>query len=45
MFPLLSARWAAIEVELVALGFARVERDPQGYRRGSLLPVLAEAGA
>lgn len=33
----LEERRAAITQELVALGFARVDIDPRGYRRGSLL--------
>jgi uncharacterized protein len=37
----LSQAWSEVEAEFLALGFARVERDPQGYRRGSLLPVAS----
>lgn len=37
-FPLLEVEWPGIEAELGRLGFTRVERDPRGYRRGSLLP-------
>lgn len=37
MFPLLEAHWREIEAALARIGFARVERDPAGYRRGSLL--------
>jgi pyridinium-3,5-biscarboxylic acid mononucleotide sulfurtransferase len=32
-----SARLGAVHAELTALGFAQVEVDPRGYRRGSLL--------
>jgi uncharacterized protein len=39
-FPLVDAHWQYIESGLAALGFERAERDPGGYRRGSLL-VLA----
>src|SRR5216117_2238305 len=35
--PWLEERRATIAWRLVALGFARVEIDPRGYRRGSLL--------
>jgi pyridinium-3,5-biscarboxylic acid mononucleotide sulfurtransferase len=35
--PWLEARRDEISVRLTALGFARVEIDPRGYRRGSLL--------
>ena|SRR6266850_1046545 len=35
--PHLEARREAIDAQLRALGFARVEIDPRGYRRGSLL--------
>jgi uncharacterized protein len=33
----LEGAWPELEPELAALGFDRVERDPAGYRRGSLL--------
>lgn len=36
--PWLAARLSAVERGLGELGFAAVELDPQGYRRGSLLP-------
>ncbi len=39
MAPLLETAWPVIEAEFRAIGFQRVERDPRGYRRGSLLPV------
>jgi uncharacterized protein len=42
-FPRLEANWSAIVAEFQALGFDAVERDPRGYRRGSLL-VLEGAG-
>lgn len=34
---LVAARWAEVEARLRTLGFAIVELDPRGYRRGSLL--------
>jgi pyridinium-3,5-biscarboxylic acid mononucleotide sulfurtransferase len=37
-FPVLEAEWPRIEAGLTGLGFGAVERDPAGYRRGSLLP-------
>jgi pyridinium-3,5-biscarboxylic acid mononucleotide sulfurtransferase len=40
----LRARWPAISAFFSALGFAAVELDPRGYRRGGLLAVLAESG-
>lgn len=42
-FALVDSCWDAIETELRALGFDRVERDAGGYRRGGLL-ALAAAG-
>lgn len=33
------ASWADVERIFAGLGFSRVELDPRGYRRGSLLPV------
>jgi uncharacterized protein len=44
VFARLDERWAEITDALLALGFGAVERDPRGYRRGSLL-VLESAGA
>ncbi len=47
-FAVLDGQWPAIERAFVALGFAMVEREPRGYRRGGLLselPVLAGIGA
>ncbi|HWC75688.1 MAG TPA: hypothetical protein VG454_17310, partial [Gemmatimonadales bacterium] len=35
--PWLEERRSMVTERLVALGFARVEVDPRGYRRGSLL--------
>jgi uncharacterized protein len=35
--PWIEARRAAITAHLTALGFAQIEIDPRGYRRGSLL--------
>jgi hypothetical protein len=40
MFPLLDARWDEIRAAFTALGFGAVERDPAGYRRGSLLSTV-----
>lgn len=40
-FALLDARWPEIEGAFAGLGFARVERDPRGYRRGALLALAA----
>ena len=39
-FPRLERHWEEIVARVTALGFEAVERDPLGYRRGSLL-VLA----
>ena len=39
-FRLIDTHWEQIVARLAALGFESVERDPDGYRRGSLL-VLA----
>jgi uncharacterized protein len=42
--PSLQRRWDEVAGALAALGFARLELDPRGYRRGALLgelPVLA----
>jgi uncharacterized protein len=36
-FPGLEDRWSQIVAGFAALGFESVERDPSGYRRGSLL--------
>jgi uncharacterized protein len=38
--PLVRAGWVGIEERFAALGFATVELDPRGYRRGSLLAGL-----
>lgn len=38
-------RWSDIEDRLTSLGFARVELDPRGYRRGGLLADLPVLGA
>jgi pyridinium-3,5-biscarboxylic acid mononucleotide sulfurtransferase len=40
----LRAGWPAITAFFSALGFAAVELDPRGYRRGGLLAVLAGSG-
>jgi len=42
-FDVLDDKWGDVEREFRHLGFARVERDPRGYRRGSLLAVLESA--
>ena len=42
--PVVLDAWGAVEGRLTALGFARVELDPAGYRRGGLL-TLAERPA
>src|SRR6266853_92827 len=39
--PLVSARWAEVREHLAGLGFAAVEVDPRGYRRGGLLAERA----
>ncbi|NOT09052.1 MAG: ATP-dependent sacrificial sulfur transferase LarE [Gemmatimonadales bacterium] len=36
--------WDRVQAALLGLGFARVERDPVGYRRGSLLVLEPLAG-
>jgi uncharacterized protein len=41
MFGLVRRHWATIEARLLALGFARVELDAEGYRRGALLHDLS----
>ncbi|MBM4187280.1 MAG: ATP-dependent sacrificial sulfur transferase LarE [Gemmatimonadetes bacterium] len=41
MFELLDGRWGEVVPALGGLGFSSVERDPRGYRRGSLLPVAS----
>jgi len=38
-FDLVSRHWAEIERLFHTIGFARVERDPRGYRRGGLLSL------
>jgi pyridinium-3,5-biscarboxylic acid mononucleotide sulfurtransferase len=40
----LRERWGALAAFFSELGFASVELDPRGYRRGGLLAVLAESG-
>jgi PP-loop superfamily ATP-utilizing enzyme len=40
-FPLVRRHWSETVERLLALGFDAVELDPRGYRRGSLLTVLA----
>jgi len=42
-FTRLDAEWSTVERAFQGLGFARVERDPRGYRRGSLLAVVEPA--
>jgi uncharacterized protein len=38
-FDLLERRWPEVEQTLLGFGFAAVERDPRGYRRGGLLTL------
>jgi pyridinium-3,5-biscarboxylic acid mononucleotide sulfurtransferase len=40
----LRERWSGLAAFFAELGFASVELDPRGYRRGGLLAVLAESG-
>jgi PP-loop superfamily ATP-utilizing enzyme len=40
---LLRNRWAAVERAFVGIGFAEVELDPHGYRRGGLLALASRA--
>jgi uncharacterized protein len=40
----LRAGWETVAAFFARLGFASVELDPHGYRRGGLLAVLAEPG-
>jgi PP-loop superfamily ATP-utilizing enzyme len=40
----LDERRTAVIARLTALGFAAVELDPRGYRRGSLLPARQRPG-
>jgi PP-loop superfamily ATP-utilizing enzyme len=35
----LRTNWDAIDTAFAGLGFAAVELDPQGYRRGGLLAI------
>lgn len=42
-FSLVRRHWSETVERLLALGFEAVELDPRGYRRGSLLTVLARA--
>jgi uncharacterized protein len=44
-FARVRSAWPAIEARFHALGFAAVELDPRGYRRGGLLRVLDGATA
>jgi uncharacterized protein len=39
-FACVRAAWPGVEARFRALGFAGVELDPRGYRRGALLQVL-----
>ena len=43
--PMLRARWEAVERFFSALGFERVELDPQGYGRGRLLTLAPSGGS
>ena len=40
---LLENSWSAVEAHFTALGFASVELDPAGYRRGGLLALVSPA--
>jgi uncharacterized protein len=42
--PRLHAQWDAVASRLVAIGFARAQLDPRGYRRGALLETSPAAG-
>jgi uncharacterized protein len=42
-FERLQACWDRVVARLIALGFSRVDLDPRGYRRGSMLAVLASS--
>jgi pyridinium-3,5-biscarboxylic acid mononucleotide sulfurtransferase len=42
-FALIEAHWTAIVDFFLELGVANVEMDPGGYRRGGLLPVVANS--
>jgi uncharacterized protein len=42
-FATLDAEWVEVERAFQSFGFARVERDPRGYRRGSLLAIVESA--
>jgi uncharacterized protein len=42
-FSLLDDRWPEVRAFFLSLGFDHVERDPAGYRRGSLLALAASA--
>ena len=42
-FETLDAEWTDVERAFQSFGFARVERDPRGYRRGSLLAIVESA--
>ena len=44
MIPIVRERWADIEPRLRALGFAAVDLDPRGYRRGNMLSPMAQSG-
>jgi pyridinium-3,5-biscarboxylic acid mononucleotide sulfurtransferase len=41
--PTVRARWAEVQQRFGALGFDRVELDPDGYRRGGLLALVPRA--
>ncbi len=42
-FATLDAEWAQVDLAFRGFGFEQVERDPRGYRRGSLLAILDPA--
>ena len=43
-FARLDACWSQVLAGFAELGFGSVQRDPQGYRRGSLLVLEPAAG-
>ena len=45
MRGLVQARWSEVEQRVRAIGFASVELDPRGYRRGAMLTDLPVLGA
>jgi uncharacterized protein len=41
MFETVDRQWPAVRAAFTDLGFETVDRDPAGYRRGSLLPIAS----